>query len=80
MRLADKTIIITGAGSGIGYALAGLSNYFLRRPFVADAVFLVTTMATVAFLNGCLQVQIPQESALKPLAAISLHSATERYW
>ena len=34
----------------LGYALAGLSNYFLRRPFVADAVFLVTTMATVAFL------------------------------
>jgi len=34
----------------LGYALAGLSNYFLRRPFVADAVFLVTAMATVAFL------------------------------
>ncbi len=34
----------------MGYGLAGLSNYFLRRPFVADAVFLVSLMVTVAFV------------------------------
>jgi len=33
----------------LAYALAGLSNYFLRRPFVADAVFLLSAMSTVAF-------------------------------
>ena len=32
------------------YAAAGFSNFFLRRPFMADAVFSVVLMATVAFL------------------------------
>ena len=32
----------------LAYALAGFSNFFLRRPFVSDAVFLVVIMATVA--------------------------------
>jgi len=34
----------------LGYAVAGFSNYFLRRPFVADAVFAVVTMITLAFV------------------------------
>jgi ABC-type transport system involved in multi-copper enzyme maturation permease subunit len=34
----------------VGYALGGFTNYFLRRPFVADAVFFVVMMVTAAFL------------------------------
>jgi ABC-type transport system involved in multi-copper enzyme maturation permease subunit len=34
----------------IAYALGGLSNFFLRRPFVSDAVLGVILMATVAFV------------------------------
>ncbi len=32
------------------YLLGGFSNFFLRRPFVSDAVLAVITMTTVAFL------------------------------
>jgi hypothetical protein len=32
----------------LAYALAGFSNFFLRRPFVSDAVFLVVIMVTLA--------------------------------
>src|SRR2546422_2355360 len=34
----------------LGYAAAGFVNYFLRRPFVADAVLAVVIMATLAFM------------------------------
>jgi len=34
----------------VGYGFAGFTNYFLRRPFVADAVFAVVGMITVAFV------------------------------
>jgi ABC-type transport system involved in multi-copper enzyme maturation permease subunit len=34
----------------LGYGVAGFSNYFLRRPFVADAVFAVVTTITLAFV------------------------------
>lgn len=34
----------------IAYALGGFSNFFLRRPFVSDAVFCVLLMLTVAFV------------------------------
>lgn len=34
----------------IAYAVAGFSNFFLRRPFVADAVFGVAVMVTIAFV------------------------------
>jgi hypothetical protein len=34
----------------LGYALGGFTNYFLRRPFVADAVFFVVLMITIAFV------------------------------
>jgi ABC-type transport system involved in multi-copper enzyme maturation permease subunit len=33
----------------LAYVMAGLSNYFLRRPFVSDAVMGVVIMAVVAF-------------------------------
>ena len=32
------------------YAIGGLTNYFLRRPFVSDAVLAVALMVTVAFV------------------------------
>jgi ABC-type transport system involved in multi-copper enzyme maturation permease subunit len=33
-----------------GYALGGFTNYFLRRPFVADAVFFVVAMIAISFV------------------------------
>lgn len=34
----------------LAYALGGLTNYFLRRPFVADAVFFVVILISAAFI------------------------------
>src|SRR5215470_15484716 len=34
----------------LGYLMGGFSNFFLRRPFVSDAVFSVVLMMTVAFI------------------------------
>ena len=34
----------------IAYSLGGFTNFFLRRPFVSDAVFCVILMMTVAFV------------------------------
>src|SRR5947208_7619308 len=34
----------------LAYGLGGLSNFFLRRPFVSDAVFSLLLMVTVAFV------------------------------
>ena len=39
---------IFAAGVTIAYALGGFSNFFLRRPFVSDAVFALVVMATIA--------------------------------
>jgi ABC-type transport system involved in multi-copper enzyme maturation permease subunit len=39
--------IFTG-GVVVAYALAGFSNFFLRRPFVSDAVFALIIIVTVA--------------------------------
>jgi ABC-type transport system involved in multi-copper enzyme maturation permease subunit len=39
---------IFAGGIALAYLLAGFSNYFLRRPFVSDAVFLLAVMATIA--------------------------------
>ena len=33
----------------LAYLIAGFSNYFLRRPFVSDAVFAVVIMVVLAF-------------------------------
>jgi ABC-type transport system involved in multi-copper enzyme maturation permease subunit len=41
---------IFGAGLAIAYLLGGFSNFFLRRPFVSDAVLGVIFMLTVAFV------------------------------
>lgn len=34
----------------IGYGIAGFTNFFLRRPFMADAVLSVVVMVTIAFI------------------------------
>lgn len=39
---------IFAAGGILAYALAGFSNFFLRRPFVSDAVFAFVAMLTLA--------------------------------
>jgi len=39
---------IFGIGIALAYALAGFSNFFLRRPFVSDAVFALVFFTTVA--------------------------------
>jgi hypothetical protein len=39
---------IFGAGIAIAYAFAGFSNFFLRRPFVSDAVFAMLVFTTLA--------------------------------
>jgi hypothetical protein len=44
----------------LAYAIGGLTNFFLRRPFVSDAVMAVVIMSVLAF--GVLQF-IPREAA-----------------
>jgi ABC-type transport system involved in multi-copper enzyme maturation permease subunit len=39
---------IFAAGIALAYALAGFSNFFLRRPFVSDAVFAMLVLTTLA--------------------------------
>ncbi|MDB6018701.1 MAG: hypothetical protein JWR19_3190 [Pedosphaera sp.] len=41
---------IFAAGLVVAYLLGGFSNFFLRRPFVSDAVFGTVFMLTVAFV------------------------------
>jgi ABC-type transport system involved in multi-copper enzyme maturation permease subunit len=43
-----QAIAIFGGAIAFAYALAGFSNYFLRRPFVSDAVFALVVMVSVA--------------------------------
>jgi ABC-type transport system involved in multi-copper enzyme maturation permease subunit len=45
-----QSLAIFFGAIAIAYAVAGFSNYFLRRPFVADAVRAVVVMATLAFV------------------------------
>jgi hypothetical protein len=41
-------VSIFGGGIALAYALAGFGNFFLRRPFVSNAVFGVAIFTTVA--------------------------------
>jgi hypothetical protein len=43
-------LLVFGGAVVAGYAIGGLTNYFLRRPFVSDAVLAVALMVTVAFI------------------------------
>ena len=45
-----RSLLIFFSAVGFGYALGGFTNFFLRRPFVADAVFFVVGMITMAFV------------------------------
>jgi len=49
----------------VAYLLGGFSNFFLRRPFVSDAVFSLMVMVTVAFvlINFFTKEAKPQEFA-----------------
>jgi ABC-type transport system involved in multi-copper enzyme maturation permease subunit len=49
----------------IAYLMGGFTNFFLRRPFVSDAVFSLVVMATVAFvvINFYTKEGKPQEFA-----------------
>ena len=38
------------AGIIVAYAIAGFTNFFLRRPFMSDAVFAVGVLLTIAFV------------------------------
>ncbi len=50
----------------LAYAMGGFSNFFLRRPFVADAVLSVMGMATIAFVVINF---ISKEGRLQPFGA-----------
>jgi ABC-type transport system involved in multi-copper enzyme maturation permease subunit len=43
-------VVIFSLALVLAYILGGFSNFFLRRPFVSDAVFCLMLMVTVAFL------------------------------
>jgi ABC-type transport system involved in multi-copper enzyme maturation permease subunit len=51
---ADLKSIFSFFGAiGLAYALGGFSNYYLRRPFVSDAVFSLTAVLTLSFFLIC---------------------------
>jgi ABC-type transport system involved in multi-copper enzyme maturation permease subunit len=43
-------LIVFGGSVLAGYVIGGVTNYFMRRPFVSDAVLAVALMVTVAFI------------------------------
>ena len=45
-----KSLAIFFGALALAYEVAAFANYFLRRPFVADAVLAVVVMATLAFV------------------------------
>ncbi len=45
-----QSLAIFGGCLVFAYGLAGFSNFFLRRPFVSDALFAVVVMITVSFV------------------------------
>lgn len=45
-----KALAIFAAAVALAYASAGFTNYFLHRQFVADAMFALTLLVTVAFV------------------------------
>jgi hypothetical protein len=48
---ADTTGLLVFCGAVVlAYGIGGLTNYFMRRPFVSDAVLALAAMVTVAFV------------------------------
>jgi ABC-type transport system involved in multi-copper enzyme maturation permease subunit len=43
-----KAISIFGGGIALAFGVGGFSNFFLRRPFVSDAVFALVVLVTIA--------------------------------
>lgn len=64
-------LVIFGGAVALAYALAGFSNYFLRRPFVSDAVFALVVMATLAVFVICQFTQ--QMQSVGQQAAVDWH-------
>jgi ABC-type transport system involved in multi-copper enzyme maturation permease subunit len=64
-------LAIFGGAVALAYALAGFSNYFLRRPFVSDAVFALVVMATLAVFVICQFTQ--QMQSIGQQAAVDWH-------
>lgn len=46
-----KSLLIYGGAAALAYAVAGFSNFFLRRGFVADAVFTFILFTSLAVLG-----------------------------
>jgi len=57
-------LLVFSGSLALAYGIAGFTNFFLRRPFVSDAVFAVVVMAIVAF--AVLQGFIPREASRMP--------------
>jgi hypothetical protein len=45
-----KALAVFGGAIGVAYLLAGFANFFLRRPFVSNAVFALVVMVTLGAL------------------------------
>jgi hypothetical protein len=43
-------LAVYGGAFVLAYIIGGLTNYFMRRPFVSDAVLAVVLMTTIAFI------------------------------
>ncbi|MBM3830517.1 MAG: ABC transporter permease [Verrucomicrobia bacterium] len=50
----------------LAYVLAGFSNYFLRRPFVSDAVLFLTLLTTIAFVLLAFFIELKPPGATEP--------------
>lgn len=44
-----RSLAIVFGSMAIAYAIGGFTNFFLRRPFVSDALFALVVMVTIAF-------------------------------
>lgn len=45
-----RSLLIVFGSLAIAYAVGGFTNFFLRRPFVSDALFALVGMITIAFV------------------------------
>ena len=50
----------------LAYVLAGFTNYFLRRPFVSDAVLFLTVLTTMAFIFLAFFLELKRPGTTEP--------------